>query len=49
MSYFAVFLSYPVAAGVNAEPIVDYSGGVVYNSKWYNMMVNHVSSAHVDG
>jgi cathepsin X len=39
----------PVAAGVNAEPIVDYTGGVVYNSKWYNMMVNHVSSDRVDG
>jgi cathepsin X len=34
----------PVAAGVNAEPIVDYTGGVIYNSKWYTMMVNHVSS-----
>lgn len=32
-----------VAAGVNAEPIVDYLGGVIYNTKWYNMMVNHVS------
>jgi cathepsin X len=32
----------PVAAGVNAEPIVDYQGGVVNNTKFWNMMVNHV-------
>lgn len=46
LSYCTVFLPYypTVAAGVNAEPIVDYTGGVIYNSKWYNMMVNHVSS-----
>jgi hypothetical protein len=43
-SSYTVFLLYPtVAAGVNAEPIVAYTGGVIYESKWYEMMVNHVS------
>lgn len=34
----------PVAAGVNAEPIIDYTGGVIYDTKFWNMMVNHVVS-----
>lgn len=34
----------PVAAGVNAEPIVDYTGGVVYNHAIFSMMPNHVVS-----
>lgn len=34
----------PVAAGVNAEPIVNYEGGVVNNTKIWNMMVNHIVS-----
>lgn len=34
----------PVAAGVNAEPLVDYKGGVVNNTKIWNMLVNHVVS-----
>jgi cathepsin X len=34
----------PVATGVNAEPIVNYAGGVVNNTKIWNMMVNHVVS-----
>lgn len=34
----------PVAAGVNAEPIVNYQGGIVNNTKIWNMLVNHVVS-----
>lgn len=34
----------PVAAGVNAEPLVDYDGEIVYDSHFWNMMVNHVVS-----
>ena len=34
----------PVAAGVNAEPLVEYQGGVVYDTHWWNWMVNHVVS-----
>ena len=34
----------PVATGVNAEPIVDYDGGIVYDTHFWNMMVNHVVS-----
>lgn len=33
-----------MAAGVNAEPIIDYTGGVIYDTKFWNMMVNHVVS-----
>lgn len=32
----------PVAAGVNAEPIVEYEGGIVNNTHFWNMMVNHI-------
>lgn len=34
----------PVAAGVNAEPIVEYAGGIVNDTKIWHMMVNHVVS-----
>ncbi|GKY99727.1 hypothetical protein MPSEU_000926700 [Mayamaea pseudoterrestris] len=34
----------PVATGVNAEPIVDYQGGIVNNTRIWNMLVNHVVS-----
>ena len=34
----------PVATGVNAEPILEYQGGVVNNTKIWNMLVNHVVS-----
>lgn len=34
----------PVATGVNAEPLVDYNGEIVYDTKFWNMMVNHVVS-----
>ena len=29
----------PVAAGVNAEPLVQYEGGIVFDNKVWNMMV----------
>lgn len=34
----------PVAAGVNAEPIVKYQGGIVNDTAIWNMLVNHVVS-----
>jgi hypothetical protein len=34
----------PVAAGVNAEPLVEYDGSIVYDTKFWHMMVNHVVS-----
>lgn len=34
----------PVAAGVNAEPLVKYTGGIVKNSNPLERMVNHVVS-----
>jgi cathepsin X len=34
----------PVAAGVNAQPLVKYQGGVVKDEALWNMMVNHVVS-----
>jgi cathepsin X len=34
----------PVATGVNADPILEYPGGIVNNTKIWNMMVNHVVS-----
>eukprot|EP00555_Chaetoceros_dichaeta_P014181 CAMPEP_0198255918 /NCGR_PEP_ID=MMETSP1447-20131203/5940_1 /TAXON_ID=420782 /ORGANISM="Chaetoceros dichaeta, Strain CCMP1751" /LENGTH=342 /DNA_ID=CAMNT_0043942417 /DNA_START=208 /DNA_END=1236 /DNA_ORIENTATION=- len=34
----------PVAAGVNAEPIVEYKGGVVRDTKLVHKLVNHVVS-----
>jgi cathepsin X len=39
-----VFARGPVATGVNADPILEYSGGVVNNTRFWNMMVNHVVS-----
>lgn len=38
------FYSFLVAAGVNAEPIVKYEGGIVNNTHFWNMMVNHIVS-----
>lgn len=32
-------LDRPVAAGVNAEPLVQYEGGIVFDNKVWNMMV----------
>jgi cathepsin X len=32
----------PVAAGVNAEPLVNYEGGVVSDAKFWHMLVNHI-------
>lgn len=37
-----IFTRGPVAAGVNAEPIVAYAGGVVNITSFWNMLVNHV-------
>mmetsp|Transcript_8964 Transcript_8964/g.10723 ORF Transcript_8964/g.10723 Transcript_8964/m.10723 type:complete len:355 (-) Transcript_8964:75-1139(-) len=34
----------PVAAGVNAEPLVKYAGGVVKNEKIWDKMINHIVS-----
>ena len=34
----------PVATGVNAEPIVEYTGGRVDDTKFWHMMVNHIVS-----
>jgi cathepsin X len=34
----------PVAAGVNAEPLVEYTGGIVKDTAFTHMMVNHVVS-----
>jgi cathepsin X len=31
----------PVATGVNAEPLVEYTGGLVDDTKLWHMMVNH--------
>lgn len=37
-----IFARGPVAAGVNAEPIVKYEGGIVDDRHFYHMMVNHI-------
>lgn len=34
----------PVATGVNAEPIVQYTGGRVDDTKLWHMLVNHIVS-----
>jgi cathepsin X len=34
----------PVAAGVNAEPLVQYEGGIVNDTKIWHMLVNHIVS-----
>lgn len=34
----------PVATGVNAEPIVAYEGGIVTDTNWLHMMINHIVS-----
>merc|ERR1712183_273213 len=34
----------PVATGVNAEPIVQYTGGRIDDTKIWHMLVNHVVS-----
>mmetsp|Transcript_18158 Transcript_18158/g.31946 ORF Transcript_18158/g.31946 Transcript_18158/m.31946 type:complete len:121 (+) Transcript_18158:358-720(+) len=34
----------PIATGVNAEPLVEYTGGRVEDTKLWHMMVNHVVS-----
>ena len=39
-----IFARGPVAAGVNAEPLVDYEGGIVKDRNWLHKIVNHVVS-----
>jgi len=39
-----IFARGPVAAGVNAEPLVDYKGGIVKDSNILHKLVNHVVS-----
>jgi len=39
-----IFARGPVATAVNAEPILEYAGGVVNNTAIWNMMVNHIVS-----
>eukprot|EP00529_Nitzschia_sp_RCC80_P020924 CAMPEP_0113462020 /NCGR_PEP_ID=MMETSP0014_2-20120614/11861_1 /TAXON_ID=2857 /ORGANISM="Nitzschia sp." /LENGTH=401 /DNA_ID=CAMNT_0000353839 /DNA_START=79 /DNA_END=1284 /DNA_ORIENTATION=+ /assembly_acc=CAM_ASM_000159 len=34
----------PIATGVNAEPLVEYTGGLVNDTKIWHMMVNHIVS-----
>jgi len=34
----------PVSAGINAEPIVNYKGGIVRDTKFWHKMVNHIVS-----
>ena len=33
-----------MATGVNAEPLVDYTGGIVRDTKFWHMNVNHIVS-----
>ena len=45
LTIFILFKSSgPVAAGVNAEPLVDYTGGIVKDRKMLHKLVNHVVS-----
>jgi len=39
-----IFARGPVAAGVNAEPLVKYQGGIVKDRNWLHKLVNHVVS-----
>lgn len=39
-----IFARGPVAAGVNAEPLVDYEGGVVKDRNIFHKLINHVVS-----
>ena len=34
----------PVATAVNAIPLTSYAGGIVNNTKFWNMLVNHIVS-----
>lgn len=38
------FVTRPVAAGVNADPLVQYEGGIVNDTKIWHMLVNHIVS-----
>jgi len=39
-----IFQRGPVAAGINAEPIVNYRGGIVKDHRLFHKLVNHVVS-----
>lgn len=39
-----LFARGPVAAGVNAEPLVDYTGGIVQDHSFVDMLINHIVS-----
>lgn len=39
-----IFSRGPVAAGVNAEPLVDYTGGIVSDHSFVDMLINHIVS-----
>lgn len=39
-----IFARGPVAAAINADPILSYKGGIVNDTKIWNMMVNHIVS-----
>ena len=39
-----IFARGPVATGVNAEPLVDYKGGIVTDRNFLHKMINHIVS-----
>eukprot|EP00562_Extubocellulus_spinifer_P033323 CAMPEP_0178689666 /NCGR_PEP_ID=MMETSP0699-20121125/5664_1 /TAXON_ID=265572 /ORGANISM="Extubocellulus spinifer, Strain CCMP396" /LENGTH=304 /DNA_ID=CAMNT_0020334753 /DNA_START=831 /DNA_END=1749 /DNA_ORIENTATION=+ len=39
-----IFARGPVAAGVNAEPLVAYKGGIVQDHSFIDMLINHIVS-----
>lgn len=39
-----IFARGPVATGVNAEPLVSYTGGIVQDRNILHMLVNHIVS-----
>ena len=39
-----IFARGPVAASINADPLLDYEGGVVNNTSVWSMMPNHIVS-----
>ncbi|GMH98783.1 hypothetical protein TrST_g11141 [Triparma strigata] len=39
-----IFARGPIACGINAEPILDYSGGVYTDTKFSHKLVNHIIS-----
>jgi len=39
-----IFARGPVSAGVNAEPLVNYKGGVVQDNNFFHKLINHIVS-----